>query len=213
MDVAGPDVRAPGPSGVSLRDHRHRPAIAGYRGGAHVRCPALAVWICLAPLRFSGKEIGYIAWVGLRGAVPIVLAIFPFMAQLPEARTIFNVAFVVVLSSLLLQGSTIAWFARRMGVLLPDHADEPAVRALFGDFVISARTPLADLCAFYGLSAPDDPELSVENWLAQTVNRPLVVGDRAMLDHAELSVRGMSEDGRVTAVGLKLTPSSEGPAA
>lgn len=111
----------------------------------------LAVILCLAPLRFRRKEIAYIAWVGLRGAVPIVLAIFPFIAQLPEARTIFNVAFVVVLASLVLQGSTIGWFARKMGVLLPDQNDTSAVRATFGDFTLQANAKVADLCEFYGL--------------------------------------------------------------
>jgi cell volume regulation protein A len=166
----------------------------------------LAVWLCLAPLRFTAREITYIAWVGLRGAVPIVLAIFPFIAGLPEARTIFNVAFVVVLASLLLQGSTIAWFARRMGVLLPDRDDEPALRAVFGDFEFDATVRVADLCAFYSLQPPADAELDAEAWLARQVRRPLVVGDRVPLDHAELCVRIM-QDGRVTGVGLKLPPS------
>ncbi len=163
----------------------------------------LAVWLCLAPLRFTAREITYIAWVGLRGAVPIVLAIFPFIAGLPEARTIFNVAFVVVLASLLLQGSTIAWFARRMGVLLPDSDDTPAVRAVFGDFALDARARVSDLCAFYGLQAPPDAELEVEAWLTRRIKRPLVVGDRVPLDCAVLSVRSM-RDGRVSGVGLKL---------
>jgi cell volume regulation protein A len=168
----------------------------------------LAVAMCLFPLRFSRKEIAYISWVGLRGAVPIVLAIFPFIADLPEARVIFNVAFVVVLASLLFQGSTIGWFARRMGVLLPAHDDTLAVRATFGDFTLQANVSIADLCDFYGLKAPADAELPVDLWLAKVLKRPLVVGDRAPLDYAELSVRSMV-DGEVTTVGLKLPLAAE----
>ncbi|MDD2879598.1 MAG: potassium/proton antiporter [Rhodoferax sp.] len=163
----------------------------------------LAVGLCLAPLRFKPKEILYIAWVGLRGAVPIVLAIFPFMANLPEARLIFNVAFVVVLTSLLLQGSTIGWFAHRMDVVLPDQNDTPAVRAVFGDFALQANTRVADLCDFYGLQQPADADLCVDAWLTNAIMRPVVVGDQVALDRAELSVRTMS-DGVVTGIGLKL---------
>lgn len=171
----------------------------------------LAVALCLAPLRFSRREIAYVAWVGLRGAVPIVLAIFPFIANLPEARIIFNVAFMVVLASLLLQGTTIGWFAHRMGVLVPDQNDLPAVRATFGDFSLQANTRVADICDFYGLQPPDDADLRVDAWLTKAVHRPLVVGDHVALDSAELSVRKMS-DGVVVVVGLKLPLPSEPPA-
>ena len=57
-----------------------------------------AVWLCLAPHRFRPNEVWFIAWVGPRGAVPIVLAIFPLMAGVPQAMLLFNVAFVAVLA-------------------------------------------------------------------------------------------------------------------
>jgi cell volume regulation protein A len=61
----------------------------------------LAVWLCLAPLRFSHAQRLFIGWVGLRGAVPIVLALFPLMQKVPDSYRFFNVAFAVVLASLL----------------------------------------------------------------------------------------------------------------
>ncbi|MDE1950481.1 MAG: potassium/proton antiporter, partial [Burkholderiales bacterium] len=92
-----------------------------------------AVWLCLAPFRFRPNEVWFIAWVGLRGAVPIVLAIFPLMAGAPQAMLLFNVAFAVVLASLLLQGTTIGLAARRLRVALPSRANEREQRAVFGD--------------------------------------------------------------------------------
>ncbi|WP_418317798.1 potassium/proton antiporter [Piscinibacter sakaiensis] len=82
----------------------------------------LAVMLCLAPLRFSWREQTFVAWVGLRGAVPIVLAAYPVVAGLAGAQRFFDVAFVVVLASLLLQGPSMGWLARRLGLTRPDAA-------------------------------------------------------------------------------------------
>jgi potassium/hydrogen antiporter len=162
----------------------------------------ISVWLCLKPLSFPTKEIQYISWVGLRGAVPIVLAVFPVMAGVPGASIFLNVAFVVVIASLLLQGSTIAWAARRLRLDLPDQDDDRA-REVFGDFELDANTPLESLCAFYGLPVPAESQQSLADWLRNELHRPPVLGDSAQLGRAELSVRHL-DDGRITRIGIKL---------
>jgi potassium/hydrogen antiporter len=79
----------------------------------------LAVWLCLLPFHFPWREQVFIAWVGLRGAVPIILALFPLLAGIPEAELILDVAFFVVLISLTLQGWTIPALARRLRLQVP----------------------------------------------------------------------------------------------
>jgi cell volume regulation protein A len=79
----------------------------------------LAVMICLLPFRFSWREKLFISWVGLRGAVGIFLASIPLLVGMKDAQLYFDVAFVVVLASLLIQGWTIAAAARRLHVALP----------------------------------------------------------------------------------------------
>ena len=79
----------------------------------------IAVFLCLAPFRFNWREKVFIAWVGLRGAVAIFLASIPLLVGLSKAYLYFDVAFVVVIISLLLQGWTLAPAARRLHVALP----------------------------------------------------------------------------------------------
>ncbi|MBX9710681.1 MAG: potassium/proton antiporter [Xanthobacteraceae bacterium] len=79
----------------------------------------VAVFLCLAPFRFKWREKIFIAWVGLRGAVAIFLASIPLLLDLPEAHIYFDVAFVVVIVSLLAQGWTLGVAARKLHVALP----------------------------------------------------------------------------------------------
>jgi cell volume regulation protein A len=79
----------------------------------------VAVFVCLAPFRFNWREKVFIAWTGLRGAVAIFLASIPMLVGLSNAYLYFDVAFVVVIISLLFQGWTLGVAARRLHVALP----------------------------------------------------------------------------------------------
>jgi cell volume regulation protein A len=94
------------------------PALAVAATLMFVARPA-AVFLCLAPFRFPWREKAFISWVGLRGAVGIFLASIPLLVGLPNAHLYFDIAFVVVLTSLLIQGWTIAFAARRLHIALP----------------------------------------------------------------------------------------------
>lgn len=77
----------------------------------------MSVFISLMKSKYSTKEKAYISWVGLRGAVPIILATYPYAYKLENSHMIFNVVFFMVLVSVLLQGVTIGFMAKRLGII------------------------------------------------------------------------------------------------
>jgi len=79
----------------------------------------LATLVCLTPLRFPLRQQLFIGWVGLRGAVPIFLAIIPVISPGPVTVSFFNEVFVVVIASLVLQGWTISLAAKALKVEAP----------------------------------------------------------------------------------------------
>lgn len=83
----------------------------------------ITVMATLWPFGFNRRELGFISWVGLRGAVPIVLALFPIIADIPQAQLIFHAAFFIVLVSLVVQGTTMAPLARKLRLEVPAGED------------------------------------------------------------------------------------------
>jgi cell volume regulation protein A len=79
----------------------------------------LAVWLSLMPFNYTQQETSFVAWVGLRGAVSILLALMPALGGLDDADIYFNAAFIIVLVSLLLQGWTIKPVATKLGLIIP----------------------------------------------------------------------------------------------
>jgi cell volume regulation protein A len=105
--------------------------------------PAI-VALCLAPFRYPWRETLYIGWVGLRGAVPIVLATYPVLVGAPGADRIFHVVFFIVVVSALIPGGTVAWVTRRLGL---QASEPPAPQAVLA---IESRLPLeGELMSFY----------------------------------------------------------------
>ncbi|MDO4643149.1 MAG: potassium/proton antiporter [Cardiobacteriaceae bacterium] len=83
----------------------------------------LAVYSSLIWFSYGKREKAYISWVGLRGAVPITLAMTPLMEGVAHSRLIFDVIFSVVILSLLIQGTSIGLMARKLKVALPPHPE------------------------------------------------------------------------------------------
>jgi cell volume regulation protein A len=80
----------------------------------------VAVTLCLLPFRFPAREVAYMGWVGLKGAVPIILATFPVLAGVEEGMKVFNLVFFVVVFSSIIPGATLRPVTRWLGMQVPE---------------------------------------------------------------------------------------------
>lgn len=84
----------------------------------------VSVFLCLLPFKgISNKARVFISWVGLRGAVPIIFATYPVIAQIPGSNQLFNIVFFITLLSLIIQGMTISKMARWLKLDLPEEKE------------------------------------------------------------------------------------------
>ncbi|OGX79401.1 K+/H+ antiporter [Exiguobacterium sp. SH31] len=90
----------------------------------------IAVYLSTIAMPFTHKEKLFISWAGLKGAVPIVLATFPLIAGIDNSQLIFNAVFFVVVTSALIQGTTLTPLAARLNLLGPDKIRSPYTIAL-----------------------------------------------------------------------------------
>lgn len=157
-----------------------------------------AVLLTLLPIRLPFAEKLFVSWVGLRGAVPIILATYPLLRGVPDAELIFDVVFFAVLVNNFIPGSTVAWIAKRAGLADAEPVQPPASVELFshgeypGEFVWYHLDPH---CAVTGAHVRDLP--LPENTVVTLILRgssvvpprgetPLLEGDYVCLfTHAE----------------------------
>lgn len=161
----------------------------------------VAVALCLLPFRFTWRERGFTAWVGLRGAVAIFLGTVPVLAELPKAMLYFDVAFVVVLTSLLVQGWTINAAARRLNLALPP-SPEPSQRVDV-DLPADVGRDMAAFTVQEGSAAtgrrpadiPMGAEVDVVSVVRDgTMREPAAVGNLSPGDHVVVVAPGTSLD-------------------
>ncbi|XXF78609.1 potassium/proton antiporter [Myxococcaceae bacterium GXIMD 01537] len=104
----------------------------------------LAVLLCLLPFRFPAREVLFIGWVGLRGAVPIILATFPVLAGASGSREEFNIVFFIVVVNGFVPGATVPWMTRKLGLASSAPQPPPAVLE-----IASTQLLRGELSAFY----------------------------------------------------------------
>jgi potassium/hydrogen antiporter len=97
----------------------------------------LSVLVCALPFRYTPREMAFISWAGLRGAVPIVLTTIPASAGVPGSAQIFDIVFLLVVAFTIVQAPTLPWVSRRLGFAHELHAHE----------VVMESSPLEELDA------------------------------------------------------------------
>ena len=100
----------------------------------------LAMILCLLPFKIRYKDLTFVSWVGLKGAVPIIFATYPIVEKIPNADTIFHIVFFITLTSLLLQGTTLFNVAQWLKLTIPEgKAKKPIL-----DFDSDTEKPLLE---------------------------------------------------------------------
>jgi cell volume regulation protein A len=105
----------------------------------------LAVLVCTTPFGVSLREQSFLAWAGLRGGVPIVLATFPVAAGVPGANRVFDAVFFVVVLSVAAQGLTMRWAARSLGLI--ELHQVPRLAEMDSATLFTAHSELVELRA------------------------------------------------------------------
>ncbi|MCW2699477.1 MAG: sodium/hydrogen exchanger, partial [Blastococcus sp.] len=163
----------------------------------------LSVALSLTAFRISWPQQAFVSWAGLRGAVPIVLATFPLTADVPGARLIFDTVFVLVVVFTLVQGTSLPWVARRLGIAAPVtprdvEVESAPLDALDADLMQVTVPPGSRLHGVYlpELRLPQDAAVMLivreGHSFVPGENTRLMRGDQALLVAARRS-RGEAE--------------------
>ena len=124
----------------------------------------LSMILCLLPFKVYYKDLTFVSWVGLKGAVPIIFATYPMVEQIPNADTIFHIVFFITLTSLLLQGTTLFNAAKWLKLTIPDGKAKVPIMDFDSDTV---KPLLEDIVIAYNYKCVDKAIVNLE--LPQTV--------------------------------------------
>ena len=105
----------------------------------------IAVLLCLFPFRYSARELTYLATVGIRGAVPIILAMLPIMSKAPGAHDVFNIAFFGVLANALIPGTAVGRLAKWLSVASDEPPAPPAILEITSGEILGG----GEIASFY----------------------------------------------------------------
>jgi cell volume regulation protein A len=151
----------------------------------------VAVLLALAPFRrLSKKARGYISWVGLRGAVPIIFATYPWVAKIEGAEIIFNVVFIMTILSLVIQGTTVSSMAELFGLAYTEKeskfegALQDKVRSAFTEIAVTGQM-LSEGNTLNKVSLPDNTLVVMVcrdgDYFVPKGSAELIIGDKLLI--------------------------------
>ena len=167
--------------------------ILGVAAGAFLMLVArpIATFTCLAPFRsLSRKARAYISWVGLRGAVPIIFATYPWVAKIEGAEVVFNVVFIMTILSLVVQGTTVSSMAELFGLAYTEKeskfedALQDKVKSAFTEISVTEQM-LSEGSTLNKVSLPDNTLVVMVcrdgDYFVPKGNAELHIGDKLLI--------------------------------